>query len=342
MLGNYHGTPQEAVTPLAGIRALVSPHTQVRYVPGCGIVDEVREGRRAALAAARGADVVIFVGGISQLLEGEEGQGEGLRDGARTLGDREALALPPIQQELLEALHATGTPVVLIMMNGSPLAVNWAAENLPAIVEVWYPGEAAGTALAEVLFGIYNPAGRLPVTFYQSVEDLPPFEEYSMAGRTYRFFTGEPLYPFGYGLSYTTFRYQDLKLTETNIGINDLIEIEVEVENIGARAGDEVVQVYVSLPDASVRTPIRQLRGFSRVHLAPGEFKRVWFTLTPRQRAVVDDQGNWMVEPGRVFLSIGGRQPKSEDQNQAAEDICFATVVVDGESKLLGDHRLRK
>ncbi len=335
LLGNYHGTPRESVTPLAGIRSYLPAETKVLHTTGCGVIDPLEGGPEAALEAAGRADVVVFVGGISQLLEGEEGQNEGLRGGAKTLGDRDGLGLPRVQQELLEKLHATGTPVVLVLLNGSPLAVNWAAEHLPAVLEVWYPGEAAGTAIAEVLFGAYNPAGRLPMTFHRSVKDLPPFEDYSMAGRTYRFFTGEPLFPFGYGLSYTTFVYRNLKLTPAQIGMDDPIELEVEVQNTGDRAGDEVVQVYVSLPDATVRTPIRQLQGFTRIHLAAGASETVRFTLAPRQRAVVTDQGEWMVEPGRVFLSIGGRQPTSEDQNQGALDICFGTVVVEGEPRLL-------
>jgi beta-glucosidase len=197
LLGNYNGTPSSSVTPLAGIRAK-APRAEVSYARGCDIIDEGVTDYAEAIRSAERADVVLFFAGISQRIEGEEGQEEGVGGGMRSKGDRTDINLPVVQDDLLRMLHATGKPIVLVLLNGSALAVNWADENLPAIVEAWYPGEEGGTAIADVLFGDYNPGGKLPVTFYQAAADLPPFEYYRMEGRTYRYFRGRPLYPFGH------------------------------------------------------------------------------------------------------------------------------------------------
>jgi beta-glucosidase len=224
-------------------------------------------------------------------------------------GDRTEIGLPERQEKLLEAVSATGKPIVLVLMNGSALAVNWANEHVPAIVEAWYPGEEGGTAIADVLFGDYNPAGRLPVTFYKSVDQLPPFTNYSMQGRTYRYFTGEPLYPFGFGLSYTKFKYDNLKLSTAKVKTGESLQVTAEVQNTGSRDGDEVVQLYVSHSGASVPVPIRSLAGITRVRLKTGERQNVSFTLTPEQLSVVDDRGKRMIEPGTFQISLGGKQP---------------------------------
>jgi beta-glucosidase len=251
-----------------------------------------------AVEAARSASVAVVVLGLSQEIEGEEGETSGV-------ADRTDLGLPDAQDRLLRAVHATGTPVVLVLLNGSALAVNWAAEHVPAIVEAWYPGEAGGTAIADVLFGDVNPAGRLPVTFYRSVDQLSPFEDYSMAGRTYRYFDQEPLYPFGYGLSYTEFRYRDLEVLQSGRGL----DVRITVENVGAVAGDEVVQVYLRALDAKYPGPRRHLEGFRRLHLRPGESRSVAFRLTFDQFAVVDEQGERRVQPGGFEVAVGGGQP---------------------------------
>jgi len=321
LLGNYAGTPSAAVTPLAGIRARVSARTAVRHAHGCDVVDPGTGGFAEAVALAEAAGVVVYVGGLSQRVEGEEGQREGVGGDACSQGDRVDLGLPGAQAALLRALHATGTPLVVVLINGSALAVNWAAEHAPAIVEAWYPGEEGGTAIAEVLFGDFNPGGRLPVTFYKSVEDLPPFEDYRMAGRTYRYFSGEPLFPFGYGLSYTRFAYRDLRLSAGRVATaemradpaGEILTVSVDVRDVGERAGDEVVQLYVSDVAASAPVPLRQLGGFERVHLAPGETKTVTFALTPRQLALIDDAGRRVVEPGAFRVAVGGRQPQPGD-----------------------------
>jgi beta-glucosidase len=259
-----------------------------------------------ALEAAGRADVVVMVMGLSPRLEGEEMRVEvpGFAG-----GDRIDIGLPAPQRELMEAVVATGVPVVLVLLNGSAVAVNWAADHVPAIVDAWYPGQAAGTAIADVLFGDYNPAGRLPVTFYKSVDQLPPFTDYDMRDRTYRYFEGEPLFPFGHGLSYTTFRYSDIEVP-VSVGAGEDIEVSVQVENMGDRAGEEVVQLYVTDLDASVPVPIRSLQGFQRVHLEPGEAKTVTFKLQPRQISLIDEDSRRVIEPGAFEVSVGGKQPE--------------------------------
>ena len=259
-----------------------------------------------AVSTARQADVAIVVLGISAALEGEEMtvRTEGFRG-----GDRTDISLPKGQEALLKAVNATGKPVVLVLLNGSALAVNWANVHVPAILDAWYPGEEGGTAIADVLFGDYNPGGRLPVTFYKSVDQLPPFTDYNMQGRTYRYFKGEPLFPFGFGLSYTKFNYDNLKLSASKLKAGNELTITADVQNAGNRAGDEVVQVYVSDVAASVPVPIRSLAGTNRVFLKPGEKRHVSFTLSPTQMSLIDDNGKRVIEPGEFLISIGGKQP---------------------------------
>lgn len=331
LLGNYNGTPSQPVTPLAGLRARARG-VEVRYARGCGILGSDRSGFDEAVRLASESDVAVLVLGLSQIIEGEEGQGEGVPDGARTQGDRTHIDLPSIQQALLEAVHATGTPVILVLLSGSAVAVNWAQAHVPAIVQAWYPGQAGGTALAEVLFGDTNPAGRLPVTVYRSVEQLPPFTEYAMAGRTYRYFSGEPLYAFGYGLSYTRFAYTDLRVTPDPDIAGQPVSVTATVTNVGERAGDEVVQLYLTDLEASAPVPVRQLAGFLRVHLAPGEARTITFTLLPDQLAVFLDDGRRVVEPGAFEVSVGGQQPGAGGGAEAA-----TTSVVSGRFTLSGD-----
>ena len=268
----------------------------------------------SAVAAARQADVAVLCLGLSPRLEGEELP---VRVPGFEGGDRTSLDLPAPQEALLEAVVATGKPVVLVLLNGSALSVTWAAEHVPASVEAWYPGQAAGTALADVLFGDYNPAGRLPVTVYRSVGQLPAFTDYRMTGRTYRFFRGEALYPFGYGLSYTRFRYRDLRVPP-EVRAGDSAAVSVEVENAGGVMGEEVVELFVTALDGDARSPIRSLEGFSRVALAPGERRRVVLALEPRSLSRVDAAGRRAVQPGRYEVSVGGRQPGASAVADAA------------------------
>jgi beta-glucosidase len=262
---------------------------------------------QAATAAAREADVVIAVVGITADLEGEEMRRADLPEGFKG-GDRTSLDLPKEEEELLKAIKATGRPLVVVLMNGSAMAVNWANQNANAILEAWYPGEEGGAAIAETLAGVNNPAGRLPVTFYKSVDDLPPFEDYSMKGRTYRYSDVQPLYPFGYGLSYSQFAYSNLKLSAANLKAGNSLEVDVDVRNTSQVAGDEVAELYLSFPKVP-GAPIRVLRGFKRVHLAPGETQRVYFKLDPRDLSCVNEAGDHVVATGTYRIYVGGGQP---------------------------------
>ncbi len=251
------------------------------------------------------ADAIVYVGGISPQLEGEEMKVDfpGFNG-----GDRTSILLPAIQTELLKQLQSTGKPVVFVMMTGSALATPWESANIPAIVNAWYGGESAGTAIADVLFGDYNPAGRLPVTFYKSDNDLPGFSDYSMKNRTYRYFKGEAMYPFGYGLSYTNFKYSQFNLPTKAIAGSKIL-LRATVTNIGKTAGEEVVQVYVANQDQSIHSPIKALKGFQRITLKAGESKLVQFTLTGDDLSVVDNNGKLQPLKGKVAISIGGGQP---------------------------------
>jgi beta-glucosidase len=262
--------------------------------------------REDALSKAREADAVVLVLGISPSVEGEEMDVKliGFRG-----GDRTDIALPANQDELLKEVNALGKPVVVVLLGGSALAVNWANEHVPAILDAWYPGEEGGTAIADVLFGDYNPGGRLPVTFYKSVDQLPPFTDYRMQGRTYRYFKGDPLFPFGFGLSYTKFNYEKLKLSTNKLKAGEELKITAELENSGNLAGDEVVQLYVTNVAASFPVPVRSLAGIKRVFLKPGEKQSVSFTLSPAQMSWIDDGGKRVVEPGEFLISVGGKEP---------------------------------
>ncbi|OLC04044.1 MAG: glucan 1,4-alpha-glucosidase [Gemmatimonadetes bacterium 13_1_40CM_69_22] len=256
-----------------------------------------------AVKVAQQADAVVLFLGLTARLEGEEMpvQIEGFRG-----GDRTRIDLPAPQEQLLERIGAVGKPTVLVLLSGSALAVNWAQDHVPAIVQAWYPGQAAGTAIADVLFGDYNPGGRLPVTFYRSADDLPSFEDYRMAGRTYRFFKGTPLYPFGHGLSYTTFGYKDLRTSADTLPADGRITVRVDVTNSGKRAGDEVVQLYVQHLGSTVERSIRELKGYKRVALKPGETRTVELPLAAASLAYWDSGGHhWVVESEAVRIQVG-------------------------------------
>ena len=261
----------------------------------------------AAAAAARDADMVIAVVGITSQLEGEEMH---VDEPGFNGGDRTSLDLPAPEEELVEAVAATGKPLVVVLTNGSALGVNWANAHANAILDAWYPGEEGGTAVAETLSGKNNPAGRLPVTFYKDVSQLPNFEDYSMKGRTYRYFKGTPLYPFGYGLSYTSFSYRALTVPAVAVEAGKSAVVEATVTNTGNRAGDEVAQLYLSFP-AVAGAPMRALRGFKRVHLEPGASAQVQFELGPRDLSMVTDIGEPIVAAGEYKVSVGGGQPGS-------------------------------
>jgi beta-glucosidase len=261
----------------------------------------------AVATAAQNADVVVAVVGITSELEGEE---MNVNEPGFNGGDRTSLDLPEPEEKLLEALSATGKPLVVVLTNGSALGVNWANAHANAILDAWYPGEEGGTAVAQTLSGKNNPAGRLPVTFYKDVSQLPPFENYAMKGRTYRYFTGTPLYPFGYGLSYTKFSYSKLTVPSGAIEAGKPVVVEATVTNTGTRAGDEVAQLYLKFP-AVPGAPLRALRGFERVHLEPGASQTVRFELRPRDLSMVTEVGEPIVAEGAYKVSIGGGQPNT-------------------------------
>jgi len=268
------------------------------------------------------ADVILYVGGISPQLEGEEMT---VNAPGFNGGDRTSIALPTVQTQMMKALQAIGKPVIFVMMTGSALAIPWEDENIPAIINAWYGGQSAGTAVADVLFGDYNPAGRLPVTFYKSDNDLPGFSDYSMKGRTYRYFTGEALYPFGYGLSYTTFKYTNLKLPATVVKGQHTI-VSVQVTNSGKMNGEEVVELYVSNQNKNIHAPIKALKGFQRINLKAGESKRVTFNLTTVDLSLVNEEGKLYQPNGKIAISIGGGQPGVK--NKTTSNVVTAIVNV--------------
>jgi beta-glucosidase len=264
--------------------------------------------RDQAVGVAGRSGVVIAFLGLSPEIEGEEMpvKVEGF-DG----GDRSAIELPIAQQKLVEALAATGKPLILVLMNGSALALQDAAQKASGILEAWYPGEAGGTAIAETLFGESNPSGRLPVTFYAATSQLPAFDDYSMKGRTYRYFTGTPLYRFGYGLSYTTFRYSEAGLSAKTLRAGEPLEASVRIENSGDRDGDELVEAYV-IPKAQPGAPNCWLAAFQKVHLHKGEAKTIRLSIEPRQLSMVNADGSRSVQAGDYELYLGGGQPSDQ------------------------------
>ncbi|HEY3498167.1 MAG TPA: glycoside hydrolase family 3 C-terminal domain-containing protein [Polyangiaceae bacterium] len=311
LVGNYHGMPSHPVTPLDGIRAAVSRETRVWYAQGCRRTGGKAEGLdRAAIlseacSAAERADAVVLCLGLDAEIEGEQGDASN----SAAAGDKINLNLPGLQQRLLQEVVAVGKPTVLVLIAGSALAVSWAHDRVGAILQAWYPGQAGGTAIADVLFGGYSPAGRLPVTFPRSLGDLPDFESYAMKGRTYRYLEAEPLYPFGYGLSYTRFRYSDIQVSKPRVAVGESVVVSATVENAGTRTSDEVVELYVKDLEASTVVPHHELRAFSRITLAPAESRRVSFTLAPKDLSLIDDRGVRVLEPGLFRLTIGGSQP---------------------------------
>jgi beta-glucosidase len=264
--------------------------------------------RDQAVTAASRSDIIVAFLGLSPEIEGEEMP---LHVRGFEGGDRSAIELPEVQKQLVDALAATGKPLVIVLMNGSALALQSAEQKASAILEAWYPGQAGGTAIAETLFGENNPSGRLPLTFYANTDQLPPFNDYSMKGRTYRYFAGKPLYPFGYGLSYTHFDYREAKLAKTTLPAGAPLEVSLQLSNTGKCDGDETVEFYL-IPKAKPDAPLRTLVGFEKKHLAKGETASIHVTIDPRQLSLVDADGNRIVQPGEYELYVGGNQPSHE------------------------------
>ena len=306
---NYNGFPSKTTTILLGIKNKL-PNSTIIYEKGCRHAGEVnKDSINLTVSKVKNADVILFVGGISPRLEGEEMRVtvEGFKG-----GDRTNIEIPTVQKEMVKALKATGKPVIYVLCTGSALALNWEEENVDAILNAWYGGEAAGTAVADILFGDYNPAGRLPVTFYKSADQLPAFEDYSMKGRTYRYMTEKPLYPFGYGLSYTKFAYKSAGLSKSVICKTDSVRLSIELQNTGKRDGDEVVQVYLRNPN-DPNGPLKALKSFKRVSLKAGESKKVNFGLDAVAfNSFNDHTQKFEILPGKYELLYGG---SSDDQS---------------------------
>ena len=261
--------------------------------------------------------MVAFVG-LSPQLEGEEMR---IKIDGFDGGDRTSLDLPAPQQKLLEALAATGKPLIVVLQSGSAVALNWANEHAAAVLEAWYPGVDGGTAIARTLAGLNNPAGRLPVTFYAGLDGLPSFTDYTLKGRTYRYFAGKPLWGFGYGLSYSKFKYGPAKLSAETLKAGEPLTVTVSVTNTGTAGGDEVVEAYLKTPQEG--GPIHSLVGFERVTIAPGTSKEVTLKIEPRSLSSVDDQGNRSILAGKYTLSVGGAQP---EETQAKSEAGFTVT----------------
>ncbi len=287
-------------------------------------LDVVADPIAQAVEVAKKADVAVAVVGITSRLEGEEMK---VNVPGFEGGDRTSLDLPKEEEDLIEALQKTGRPLIVVLMNGSALSVNWAKQHANAILDAWYAGEEGGTAIAETLAGVNNPAGRLPVTFYTGVDQLPPFMDYSMKNRTYRYFTGQPLYPFGYGLSYSKFAYSNLKLSANQLNAGDTMTVDVDVKNTSNRDGDEVVQLYLGFPQVA-GAPLRALRGFTRVHVKAGDTQHVSLKVEPRDLSMVNEAGDRIIASGQHKVSVGGGQPGT------GAPVVDATFTVQGEKKL--------
>jgi len=307
--GNYHGSASHPISILDGIRKAAGPDMEVTYALGSPITTNRRtaawsqqdnttnrpldELKAEALGLAEKADLIVYAGGLTPAQEGEG-------------FDRDSIELPECQQTLIRALHATGKPVVMVHCSGSAVALLWESENLPAILQAWYPGQSGGQAVGEVLFGDVNPSGHLPLTFYRATADLPAFTDYSMSNRTYRYFQGKPLYAFGHGLSYTQFDYRSGKLKSKKVPANGTATVSFTVRNTGKRDGDDVAQLYYRHVDSKVEQPKLALCGFSRVHLKRGGSKQVTIEVpTERLRYWDVEKKQYVVEPGKYEFLIG-------------------------------------
>lgn len=315
VLGNYNGFPSTISTPYKAIKNKLK-NTEVIHEKGIDYVESIDNSSAQKITnlieRVKGVDAVIFVGGISPELEGEE---MNVNVEGFSGGDRTSIVLPKIQTKVLQALYAEKIPVVFVMTTGSAIATPWESEHIPAIINAWYGGQDAGNGIADIIFGDYNPSGKLPVTFYASDKDLPPFNSYTMKNRTYRYFSGQTLYPFGYGLSYTRFEYSPIDMPE-EIQTDVPVEISVTIKNAGNRDGDEVVQLYISHTDAPAPKPLYALKAFERVSLKAGESRKVTFTLQPDNLTSVDDNGITKLYPGKKKIYVGSSSPSYTSAQQ--------------------------
>lgn len=334
LIGNYTGTSSQYITVLEGIKRYVGDDVRVYSAEGCHLwKDKVESLARVedrfaeAVIAAEQADVVVMCLGLDAFLEGEEGDA----GNEYASGDKIDLRLPGLQEKLLETVTAVGKPVVLVLMAGSAMDLSWAHENVNAIVDAWYPGARGGKAVAEVIFGDTAPNGKLPVTFYSSTEDLPDFKDYSMDNRTYRYYKGKTLYPFGYGLSYTDIEYKNAVIDKLEGSIGDSFSVSVDVTNKGDYKVHEGVQLYVKDVEASTRVPNWQLRGLENICLEPGETKTVSMQLSLRDFAIITENGKCVVEPGAFRITIGGQQPDERSTELTGKKTACFDIVLNGE-----------
>jgi beta-glucosidase len=325
LLGNYYGISDNLVTILEGIASKLKPGAFAGYTQGFLLDRENVNPIDWTSSDAKEADAMIVVMGYSPQVEGEEGAAIA----SSYKGDRQDIGLPPNQLKFLRQLRqGNKKPIIVVLTGGCAAAITEVHELADAILYAWYPGEQGGTAVADVIFGDASPSGRLPVTFPKSTDQLPPYEDYSMVGRTYRYMTAEPLYPFGFGLSYSRFEYSDLKLDKTQLRRGEAVHAAVIVKNTGDVAGDEVVQLYLTDVEASVRTPISALKGFRRIRLEPKRQRKVAFTITPEMMSLVDESGDSRLEPGQFRITIGGCSPGKRGTDLGAPQPVEATFTV--------------
>lgn len=332
LVGNYFGTASQHITVLDGIRQTVPETVRINYSAGCHLYKNKAEGLAEsrdrfaeAITAAEISDVVVMCLGLDSSIEGEEGDA----GNEYASGDKFDLSLPGFQQELLEKVYAVGKPVILVLLSGSALAVTWADEKLPAVIQAWYPGAQGGKAIASMLFGEYSPSGRLPVTFYKTTEELPDFRDYSMKNRTYRYMENEALYPFGFGLGYTKFEYSNLTLSESRIKSGETVTCKVTVKNVGSYQSKEAVQLYLKDVETSVDAPKWQLKGLKKVNLKPGEHREVVFELLPEAMMLVNYEGESILESGKFEVYAGGSQPDARSISLTGSAVLKAAFEVE-------------
>jgi len=335
LTGNYFGTASKYVTILEGIQQAVNPNTRVYYSEGCHLFKDKVEDLAMkndriseAISVAQRVDLIVMCLGLDATLEGEEGDASNIYASA----DKNDLNLPGLQQQLLEEVYKTGKPVILVLASGSALAVNFADEHVPAIIQAWYSGAEGGSAVSSLIFGDYSPSGKLPVTFYKTTEELPDFIDYSMKNRTYRYMENVALYPFGYGLSYTKFEYTNLIKSKNEIKSGETCQFKITVKNIGQCESEETVQLYLKDVDASVVVPKYELKGIKKINLKPGQEGHIEFELTPRQMALIDNDGNCILEPGVFQVFVGGSQPDDRSIKLMGTDVQKCTFEVKGET----------
>jgi beta-glucosidase len=316
---HYYPEAPEIITILDAMEHKCGSDIEISYAEGCKLT-EPADDLSEALKIAKQADIIIGAFGLNSTLEGEEGYVFN-----EMMGDRENLRIPEAQEQLIEKLHQTGTPMVLLLTSGSALSVNFAKNNIPAIVHVWYPGCEGGNAIADILFGNYNPSGRLPITFYKSVDQLPDYHDYNMENRTYRYFKEDPLFPFGHGLSYSEFEYSNLSLSTNEMQEGKKVRFTLDISNLGPYPGEEVVQVYLSRRDLQYRVPIHELKAIKKVFIQEGQQKTLEFTLTSDQFKTVNNKGVSILEPGVADIYVGSGQPTFEQENILSEEIKINT-----------------